>query len=193
MNKKNKMGYIYPRAIQAILRGETPKMSVSMYVEKAEQAAKDLKPGDTWEDAEGRKWKINETGTKVRETIMDGARMPWWCPKCEKIMNKRLDDKMYWSQGMCFDCVIKRDTDMQIAGTFGGFEQKFLTDRIIGFLKDAKIEIERYMEGLSDKQEFVNEDGSLEEWTGDVQKVRDFLEKELTEIEKALIKAETGE
>lgn len=190
---ERKMGYIKPQVIRSILRGETPKISVSMYVEKAEQAAKDLKPGDTWEDAEGRKWKINEHGSKIRESIMQGARMPWFCPNCENIMNKRLDDKMYWSQGMCFDCVIVRDTDMQIAGTFDAFQKKFVTDRIVGFLKDAKIEIERYMDGLSDKQEFVNEDGSLEEWTGDIQKVRDFFEKELIELDKALIKAENGE
>ena len=138
---KRKMGYIYPQVIKSILRGETPKTSISMYVE---QAAKDLKPGDTWEDADGRKWKINEHGTKVRESVLQNARMPWWCPNCEKIMNKRLDDKMYRSQGMCFDCVIRRDTDMQIAGTFVEFQKKFVTERIVGFLKDAKIEIKKY-------------------------------------------------
>ncbi len=184
------MGYIYPKVIKAILRGETPKISVSMYVDKA---AKNLKPGDTWEDEYGKKWTIDEHGTKIKESIMQGARMPWFCPSCDGLMNKRLDDKMYWLQGICFDCVIRRDTDMQIAGTFENFQKKFLTDRIIGFLKDTKIEVKRYLKNLSDKQEFINEDGSLEEWTGSVQKVRDFFEKELIEIDKALVKAEKGE
>lgn len=184
------MGYIYPKVIQAVLRGETPKVSVSMYVEKATE---NLKPGDTWEDSDGRKWKINQHGDKIKETIMGEARMPWFCPNCELIMDKRLDNKMYWSQGMCFDCVLKRDQKMAIEGTFDAFQKKFLTDRKIGFFNDAKIEIKKYLSGITDSQNYINEDGSLEEWVGDMDKVRDFLKNELKEIDKSLDEIQNGE
>lgn len=187
---KSPMGYIYPKRIQAILRGETPKISVSMYVD---EASENLKPGDTWEDAEGHKWKINKYGDKIRECVMQEARMPWFCPKCDSIMSKRLDDKMYWSQGMCFECVLKRDQKMGLEGTFEAFQEKFITDRKIGFFKDARLEINKYLEDLSNTKNFVNEDGTLEEWVGDMGKVRTFFEKELGEIDKTLLKLENGE
>jgi len=185
---KSPMGYIYPKRIQAILRGETPKISVSMYVD---EVSENLKPGDTWEDADGNKWKINKYGDKIRESVMQEARMPWFCPKCGLIMSKRLDDKMYWSQGMCFECVLKRDQKMGIEGTFEAFQKKYINDRKIGFLKDAKIEIKKYLGDLSNIKNFVNEDGTLEEWTGSSDKVREFLENEVIEIEESLIKLGT--
>lgn len=186
------MGYIYPKRIEAILRGETPKISVSMYVDKISE---DLKPGDTWEDADGNEWKINKYGDKIRESVMEGARMPWFCPnpKCGRLMNKRLDDKMYWSQGMCFECVLIRDQKMGLEGTFEEFQRKFITDRKIGFLKDAQIEIKKYLEDLSNTKNFVNEDGTLEEWVGDMGKVKTFFETEIEEIDKTLLKLEHGE
>lgn len=187
---KSPMGYIYPKYIQAILRGETPKISVSMYVDKASE---NLKPGDTWEDAEGNTWKINKYGDKIRESVMQDARMPWFCPKCSLIMSKRLDDKMYWSQGMCFECVLIRDQKMGLEGTFEAFQKKYITERKIGFFKDARIEIKKYLEDLSNTKNFVNEDGTLEEWVGDMGKVRTFFKKELGEIDKTLLKLENGE
>lgn len=190
MSKKNAMGYIFPQVIRSVLRGETPKTSISMYVEKE---AENLKPGDTWEDADGREWYINEHGTKVRKSILQSARMPWWCPKCEMIMNKHQDEKFYWSQGMCMNCVTRRDTDMKIDGTWEAYEKKVISDKVTGFLKDAKKEIVKYLESLSDTQTFVGEDGELEEWTGDVTQLREFLENEIVEIDKSLKKYESEE
>lgn len=184
---KSPMGYIYPKYIKSILRGETPKISISMYVDKV---AENVKPGDTWEDEEGHTWKTNKYGDNIRECVMQEARMPWFCPNCGLIMNKRLDDKMYLSQGMCFDCVLLRDQKMAIEGTFEAFQEKYINDRKVGFLKDARLEIKKYLGDLSNTKNFVNEDGTLEEWVGDMGKVKTFFQKELEEIDKTLLKLE---
>ena len=31
---------------------------------------------------------------------------PWFCPKCDKIMKSRHDNKMWLSYGHCFNCQV---------------------------------------------------------------------------------------
>jgi ribosomal protein L37AE/L43A len=50
-----------------------------------------------------------ESGDKISRLsdVMKEARMPMFCPKCDVIMKKRLDDKFWRMYNHCFDCQIK--------------------------------------------------------------------------------------
>ena len=62
------------KAMQAILRGETPEKRIMVGFDK-----KNEKQGD----------QIDRLSD-----IMKEARVPWFCPKCKSVMKKRLDERM---------------------------------------------------------------------------------------------------
>ena len=84
------------KAMQAILRGETPEKRVVIAVED-----KEFKEKMRLEREEERK-KSAERFDSLKE-----FRMPWFCPKCNKTMKKRLDSKFWRIQGVCFDCILE--------------------------------------------------------------------------------------
>ena len=55
--------------------------------------------------------RINEKFEATKE-----ARMPWFCPKCDKVMKKRLDDKMWFLHDHCFDCQLEIEHKMRLDG-----------------------------------------------------------------------------
>ena len=72
------------KALQSILRGETPEKRVMVgYQSDKKEPSKDGKT-------------IESPITK----IMQEVRMPWFCPKCKGVMKKRADDK-YWQDTKC--------------------------------------------------------------------------------------------
>ena len=38
-----------------------------------------------------------------RMEALKEAKMPWFCPECDKVMKSRLDDKMYRLHNHCFE------------------------------------------------------------------------------------------
>ena len=74
------------RALKNILQGKP--------VEKA-----------AWVGYEGKKQKPGDQKSRLTD-IMAEARMPWFCPKCDKVMKKKLDNKMWTLFGYCFDCQV---------------------------------------------------------------------------------------
>src|ERR1035437_810426 len=86
--------------------------------------------GDVWEDNNGKKWTV-KNGIKQTVSKVDNARMPWWCPRCSKTMKHKNDDKMWYLYGVCFDCVVKYETQLQIDGKFQIYEQmKVLANQV---------------------------------------------------------------
>ena len=62
--------------------------------------------------------RVNEKFEATKE-----ARMPWFCPKCKKVMKRKLDDKMYRLYRHCFDCQIKFENKMRIDGIYDSWEK----------------------------------------------------------------------
>jgi ribosomal protein L37AE/L43A len=83
------------KALKSILKGQTPEERVMVGYE----GKKDNTPGD----------KIDRLSE-----IMKEARMPWFCPKCDKVMKKRLDNKMWMYYGHCFDCQVDDENHRRI-------------------------------------------------------------------------------
>ena len=86
----------------------------SKEMERANKALKDLMSGKDHEKEYvqvGYEGKQENLGGKTRESelseVMQGVRMPLFCPKCDKAMKKKLDDKFWRIKGHCFDCQIE--------------------------------------------------------------------------------------
>ena len=156
----------------------------------------DYKEGDVW--VENKKtWTIKD-GIKQTVSKMDAIKkeifMPLCCPKCSKVMKKRLDKPNYKVHKTCFDCVIDFEHKLRIEGKYDDYIKKLR-------LKNRLTEIDEtenmFLELANQSNEgFISEHGELERWKGGVnvskmsaeiseaaQQGREAVKKELTNEE----------
>ena len=156
----------------------------------------DYKEGDVW--VENKKtWTIKD-GIKQTVSKMDAIKkeifMPLCCPKCSKVMKKRLDKPNYKVHKMCFDCVIDFEHKLRIKGEYDNYVKKLQ-------LKNRLTEIDEmenmFLELANQSNEgFVSEHGEVERWKGGIdkdkmstditkaaQEARETIQKELTNEE----------
>ena len=126
------------------------------------------KEGDIWEE-NNKNWTI-KNGIKMTISKLDNVKkilqLPLVCPKCSKHMkNFELNRKMYSVHKMCFDCVIKYETELKRLGKYKEYEQNIINKSLnvyIQELEDALLEI-----ALNNSSEsFVTEAGDIEKWSG---------------------------
>lgn len=126
------------------------------------------KEGDIWEE-NNKNWTI-KNGIKMTISKLDNVKkilqLPLVCPKCSKHMkNFELNRKMYSVHKMCFDCVIKYETELKRLGKYKEYEQNIMNKSLnvyIQELEDALLEI-----ALNNSSEsFVTEAGDIEKWSG---------------------------
>ena len=174
------MSQFYPGRIRAVMRGEEPKVQVGYSIKKQER-----ENGDKWVDKDGKHWEKVNGITKSIPKLQD-ARIPLFCPKCKRVMKAKIDTEFYLNEQMCHKCVTERDTDLIISGKFENFQKKKVLIKKQGFLLEGKDSISEYLKKIDDGIQIVNEDGKIEEWSGDTEKMKIFLNKELDDINKNL-------
>jgi ribosomal protein L37AE/L43A len=102
--------------------------------------------------------------------IMKEVRMPYFCPSCEKVMKKRLDDKFWRIMGHCFDCQVEMENKLRVSGEYEEWEKNKILENKKAYLKDLKQSIDDF-EKTGGKAEFFNEVGvdrkgvEKEEWS----------------------------
>ncbi len=116
--------------------------------------------GTLWEQRKGYKVKLGKL-SKLRDELTK-------FPKCRKEIctctnPNRNDMYMKKIHDMCFDCVISMEHQMRLDGTFEEYERKKIYANMKSWLKGAEVEKEALKTAL--KARFVNEDGSIEEWS----------------------------
>ena len=87
-----------------------------------------------------------ESGDKISRLsdVMREARMPMFCPKCDVIMKKRLDNKFWSMYGHCFNCQVKIENKMRIDGTYKDWEKNKIKQNKISYLKEQIQAIEEW-------------------------------------------------
>ena len=170
-------------------------MGYSKESERQNKALGDLLAGKTPEKRvmvgyEGK----TESGDKISRLsdVMKEARMPMFCPKCDVIMKKRLDNKFWSMYGHCFDCQIKIENKMRINGTYEEWEKNKVRENKISFIKEQIQAIEEWKNIKA--PEFFNNVGvnepmlEKEKWDIDVKKItkeaEEAIEKFTEELEK---------
>lgn len=144
----------------------------------------DYKEGDVWEGHDGKKWTI-KNGIKQTVTKLDAAKTPWFCPKCEKAMHGKLDNKSYNTWGKCYDCAIKEETKMRYEGTWEAYAREQLQKNYIAGLKDRIAELQHYHDTVS-SPEFVHADDEkilmIEKWDVNIEKIKADLKNDIDEL-----------
>lgn len=158
------------KALQSILRGEAPDKKIMVGYESKKEPSKN---GKTIEGP------LTE--------IMKDVRMPWFCPNCDKIMKKKVDNKYWTRYKICMDCWVKKETRMKIDGTWEAYEKE--QDELYrrSYVKDLKEELHGYIDMVSKKQDIAQESGDLERWgMQEPSEIVESLTKEIKNIEKYL-------
>ena len=153
----------------------------------------DYKEGDVW--VENKKtWTIKD-GIKQTISKMDAIKkeifMPLCCPKCSKVMKKRLDKPNYKVHKMCFDCVIDYEASLRNKGEYENYIRNLRLKNNLTQIDEAE---NMFLELANQSNEgFVSEQGEVERWVGSVdiskittditkaaQSAREEIKKELT-------------
>jgi len=178
------------KAVQAMLGGEhktQTKKTVSF--DKKEVVRREV--GDTWTDDKGQKWE-QRNGYKVKvgklsELREELKKFPNCKDGCESYLDPgQADLKMKAIHGMCLNCVVSMEHELQLKGEYEEYERKKLLSNAEAWLKQAEVEKEILKKTL--KASFVNEDGSIEEWDGEmteeelIQKIDEGFEKFKTDF-----------
>lgn len=150
--------------------------------------------GEVWEARDGSKWTI-KNGIRQKITKLDAAKTPWWCPKCSKPLNHRLDIKFWRIRGHCMDCNTKLETEMRRNGTWDKYEQHLMRANYISALKDRIAKLEDVKNSLGPIQVINADDqtGNLlnnEVWEVDVEKITADIDADLDILRQNLVAAE---
>ena len=175
-----------PRDVQRmrnIITGNTgDRTQIQTGYEKHSQTHKE---GDVWVE-NGKKWTIKK-GIKQSITKLDEIKkitlMPFSCPKCGNLMKSDLYNKKMWSiHQMCFDCVIKMESDIKRQGKWDEY-----CANIMNRSKNAELDdLERALEEWVDENDsFVSESGEVEKWGGgDKTSIYKQVKAEIAELRK---------
>jgi len=126
------------------------------------------KEGDVWEENQ-KTWTI-KNGIKQTISKLDSVKkilqLPLVCPKCNKHMkNFEMNKKMYSIHKMCYDCVIKFETELKRLGKYKEYERNMIQKGVNVYIK----ELEDFMLELAitdSDESFVTEAGDIEKWSG---------------------------
>lgn len=128
--------------------------------------------GDIWEE-NGRTWTI-KNGIKQNITKLDAAKkamqIPLRCPKCGGPMKHHLAQKMYKIHGFCFDpCTVEYEAELRKAGLYEQYEKRMMQGGLKAFLNDME---QFYLDQINAVDTFVTEQGDVEDWSNNNQKVK---------------------
>ena len=169
-------------------------MGYSKEAERQNKALGDVLAGRTPEKRvmvgyEGKKDKGGDKISRLSD-VMKNARMPMFCSECDKIMKKKLDDKMWMMFGHCFECQIKIENKLRIEGKYEEWAVKKIRKNKISFIKDQIQAITEWKDMKA--PEFFNNVGvnypmlEKEKWDIDVEKVQKEADEALEKYTEVL-------
>ena len=155
---------------------------------------KNYKEGDIWEE-KGKKWTI-KNGIKQTISKMDKIKkeifMPLSCPKCNKVMKKRLDKPNYRIHKKCHDCVVEFEHKLRIGGKYEDYIKKLQNKNSLDIVDEMESYLLDALNSLNSG--FISEDGVIEKWVGGVNK-KEFTKeiKKAAKVRKNYIKKQLNE
>ena len=175
-------------------------MAYSKEAERQNKALGDILAGRETEKRmmvgyEGKEKEKGDIIPKMTE-IMQDVRMPLFCKECNKVMKKKLDDKMWRLYGHCFDCQIEIENKIRIEGKYEEWEKEKIKQNKIAFIKEQIQSVEEWRDMKA--PEWYNQVGvnypemEKEKWSVDTTHIKLMAEEALKEYNKVLNELENG-
>ena len=145
-----------------------------------------------WEQMKGYRrssstsWKRRDMFQKLQEELKSFSSCPKEICTCKNPNN--LDEKFRRKMGMCFDCVLKMELDMQIDGKFDKYADEKMFKNVKAYINDMDIEMTRWKEDVRGKMSFANGDETIEDWeSNNSEALIKRMETEYNEMRKMLL------
>jgi hypothetical protein len=157
------------------------------------EAEKKREVGEIWVDKDGKEWEQKQ-GYKTNVTRMDDIRAYLDklsnCSKedCKTVQYSNADKKLIRKTGMCATCLAKFEQKLKDDGTFPFYADYKITRNKLAYIREMKDRYEEALGGVSKQIEFLNEDGTLQTWTWDIdiEKVKADLQKDIDSAYEAI-------
>jgi hypothetical protein len=169
----------HQKAREAILRGEEAPKRIMVQMTS------------TKEDKErSEEAKLERERKSDRADALKEARTPWFCPKCNKVMKHRNDDKMYRMNGQCFDCQLDFEHQLRLEGKFEEYENKRILNNQLAYLNDQIESIEVWRKDASKQVVAYDQVGvkdielHKEKWSQNTERVETMATESLEELNK---------
>ena len=153
------------KAVKQLLDG-THKMQTrkSISLSGKSKTTKKRAIGDTWVEKNANgvefKWeqkdgfRVKRPVNSILDTVTDALSLPTNCPNCKQDMHgpeKRLNQKIYFKVGKCFDCVTKEETLIRSdKKKWEAYSSKKMLANAKGWFKDADKEVATLKSTLKD-------------------------------------------
>ena len=173
------------KARQDIMKGNTPEKRIFVHMEDLEEKKK--REDEIKADRERKNDKMD---------ALKGARTPWFCPECNKVMKSRLDDKMYRLHSHCFDCQLQFENKLRIDGKYDEWEQKKMLNNQLSYIRDQIESIEDWKKEASKQVVAYDQVGvddielQTEKWSQNTEQVEKMSKEALEELNKMKTEAE---
>ena len=167
------------KARQDILSGKTPEKRIFVHMEDLDEKKKREK-----------EIKVERERQSERMDALKDAKTPWFCPNCDKVMNKRLDDKMYRLHNQCFDCQVTFENKLRIEGKYEEWEEKKMLNNQLSYIRDQIASIEDWKEEASKQVVAYDQIGvqeielQKETWSQNTEQVEKMSKEALEELNK---------
>ena len=174
------------KARQDIMSGKTPEKRIFVHME-------DLKEKKKRDD----EVKAERERKNDRMDALKGAKTPWFCPECNKVMKSHLDDKMYRLHNHCFDCQVKFENKLRIEGKYEEWEEKKMLNNQLSYVKEQIESIEDWKGEASKPLEVFDQVGiqdvelQTEKWSQYTELVETMSKKMTKEAIEELNKMKT--
>ena len=160
-------------------------MAYSKESERQNKALGDLLAGRAPEKRvmvgyEGKEQESGDQNSRMTD-LMQEARMPMYCPECDLLMKKKLDDKMWSMFGHCFNCQIKIENKLRVEGKYDEWAENKIRENKISFIKDQ-------IQAISEWK-----DMKAPEWYNNVGVNYPMLEKEKWDVDMDKVQKEADE
>ena len=183
------------QSVQKLLRGEHKSQTRTTHGFNRPSTTTKRNVGDVWTEKDpktGTMWtfeqkdgfRTKKPANSVTHLIKDILSVPTTCPCCKATMKgsleERLNLKMYFIHGKCFDCVVKAETLIRSKGrnAWEDYSREKMLANAESWFKDADHDVALLRKSI--KLQYVqNADGNLEDWD-----MTAFLEKFDTDYNK---------
>jgi hypothetical protein len=131
------------------------------------------KVGEVWTDVNGTTWEQKD-GYKSSVNKMDDVRKyldsltVCSSDDCQTKIYSNVDKKLIRKARLCLDCLQKFELKLKTDGTYPFYQDYKITRNKLAYAKELKQRYESALNDMSNKLEFVNENGVIENWKWDV-------------------------
>ncbi len=144
--------------------------------------------------------KEKEEARKLKfDTFISSINEMYTCKDCNKncrTFGTRLDDKVILKTGLCFDCLIKMETQLKIDGKYEEYQLTKMQNNAKSWLTDFKQQLNTYKKEYSDQiKTYVSDNGEVEDWGGgmDNDDFNKLMDNVYTEIETVVFGEDSEE